>query len=187
MRTEPLTFRVPYPPGEAATRRLPRPGRQGFTLIELLVVIAIVAVLVGLLLPAVQKVRAAAARAKCLNNLKQLALACHGYHDAHHRFPPGGVFNPPGLVPLPNEKYNQGGWTVYVLEFMEQGPLLRGIPNLGVPNQNAVPEAVAAGRVPATLPFLRCPSDPDLPDRPLTNYAGSQGPQGKRTHLPTIS
>src|SRR5262245_16431945 len=128
----------------ATTRR-----RHGFTLIELLVAIAIIGILVALLLPAVQKVREAASRVKCVNNLKQLALACHAYHDAHGYLPRGGVHNPPR-----DPRYNHGCWLVYVLPFMEQENLFRKIPNLGVPFQNAVPEAIAAGILPTTLPFL---------------------------------
>src|SRR5262249_7754154 len=83
--------------------------------------------------------------------------------------PPGGVLNPPG-----NTNFNHGGWTVRILPYMEQ---VRQIPNLDVPFRNALPDAIADGLLPATLPYLRCPSDPDFLDKPLTNYAGSQGPQ----------
>src|SRR5215813_5063406 len=156
--------------------RLHAPDRRGgFTLIELLLVIAIIAVLIGLLLPAVQKVRETANRTHCVNNLRQLALACQLYHGTYHYLPPGGTFNPPG-----DTRYNHGGWHVDILPFMEQESLFRQIPNRGVPFRAAIPEAIATRRVPPKLPFLRCPSDPYGLDEPLTNYTGSQGPQCRR-------
>src|SRR5947209_17507606 len=107
-------------------------ARKGFTLIELLVVIAIIAVLVGLLLPAVQKVREAANRIKCQNNLKQLGLACHSYHDANQFFPQGGkVFISDNNW---NNEAEKGSWHVFLLPYMEQDNVYRKIPDLNYYN-----------------------------------------------------
>ncbi len=145
-------------------RREPgHPRSGGFTLIELLVVVAIVGVLIGLLLPAVQKVRESANRLRCQNHLKQLALACHDYHAIFDAFPTGGD----GMTD------KGGSLLVHTLPYLEQDNLYRAIrryPTIGA--------ATAAGVLPRPLPYGRCPSDAADPTNPrYCNYRGSMGPQ----------
>ena len=174
-----------------------RPVRRvGFTLIELLVVIAIIAILIGLLLPAVQKVREAAARAKCQNNVKQLALAMHSFHDANQQFPYGYQ-----LVGV--NQWETVGFNFFLLPYIEQGNLVTQypMPSTATPGQKHVnqstvkPDGGATGdgtlwgnvydkMMPVSISTFACPSVPtganrSSPDNSWTgggsNYGWSTG------------
>lgn len=141
--------------------------RNGITLIELLVVIAIIAVLIALLLPAVQQAREAARRSQCRNNLKQIGLALHNYHDTHNAFPPGtlailnsGVAVPAtGSQPSRTQVAGGWGWPVFILPYLDQSPLYQVLN----PNGNNFPAAPTTESKTVLTVFM-CPSEsnPDL-------------------------
>ena len=168
------------------SRRLIR-GR-GFTLIELLVVIAIIAVLIALLLPAVQQAREAARRSSCQNNLKQLALAIHNYHDTYQRFPALGVRRN-----FPSGTYYS--WVISILPMIEQGNLFEGIEaradSTGLPTPWSVDQNDAFVRDYWTtdLQVLICPSDAAPKDRSESpsriNYKGCVGDDYHQNHFTT--
>jgi len=131
-----------------------RNWRSGFTLIELLVVIAIIAILIGLLLPAVQKVREAAARMSCQNNLKQLGIAVHSYHDANNRFPPNGDdIRRSGCCYTSG--YTHWSWIARSLPYLEQDNRYN---QLGISTNTPLSSVLGFLGNPV-IKTLRCPSD----------------------------
>ncbi|MEY2725472.1 MAG: hypothetical protein RLZZ458_1339, partial [Planctomycetota bacterium] len=126
-------------------RLQPNRRRRAFTLIELLVVIAIIAILVALLLPAVQQAREAARRTQCKNNLKQLGIALHNYHDTNNRFPPGAFWNNPNS----GRNYQQGGLLTHLLPYVEQAVMFNQIPfsNPPAPSFNVNDARLPDGRL----------------------------------------
>jgi prepilin-type N-terminal cleavage/methylation domain-containing protein/prepilin-type processing-associated H-X9-DG protein len=149
--------------------------RGGFTLVELLVVIAIIGVLVALLLPAVQAAREASRRSQCSNNIKQIVLGVHNFHDSQGTVPPAVGFNPiTGTVATPGSFGNGWGWLPMMLPYIEQKNLYDQI-NFGASVNCRSQAQVHAARIPG----FRCPSDPLggklLNDRGVSNTGCADG------------
>ncbi len=149
-----------------------RAARAGFTLVELLVVIAVIGVLVALLLPAVQKVREAANRLKCQNNLKQLGLGLHNYHTTVGHLPPGNT----DLMGLdPGNESDRRNWAVTaLLPYIEQQAVSEGVERYLA---NGAPYIVYCPLNKTVMPIFLCPSDPAGP-KILTGGPGSTNQQG---------
>ena len=155
------------------------PRRSGFTLIELLVVIAIIAILIALLVPAVQKVREAAARTQCGNNLKQQALGLHGYHDTYKCFPPRN-FRAPWNTPVANINGAGGywSWAVLLFPFVEEVARYNALDPLNN-NISMVPATATYGGITGILqqpvPLFLCPSSPGPTLNPYFRVVGTAG------------
>lgn len=151
--------------------------RQGFTLIELLVVIAIIAILVALLLPAVQQARESARRTQCKNNLKQIGLALHNYHDIYGTFPPGRTRNTYSGI---TSAWYTGNisWLPRLLPQIDQAPLYNkinwnlGFGTSGTDGHGGVNGTNPTGARRQIVPAFRCPSDPGNGGVPWTTPAG---------------
>src|ERR1035438_9110230 len=133
----------------------------GFTLIELLVVIAIIAILIALLVPAVQKVRDAAAMTDCRNRIKQLALGCHNYHDAFKILPRNGAPNNPGSgnpsgAGCCGPSDARWSWLARILPYIDQGPVYQ---QAGIPTTAPANSVVTQGIIAQPITMFFCPAD----------------------------
>ena len=144
---------------KSVSKTADRKRRSAFTLVELLVVIAIIGILIALLLPAVQAAREAARRMQCTNNLKQVCLALHNYHDVHQCFPPGWMYF--------GGKDAQFGWSTFILPFIEEKPLHDSL-NLYGRQLNEVIGSADEYLIKTPLDALVCPSADAYPQNP--NY-----------------
>jgi prepilin-type N-terminal cleavage/methylation domain-containing protein/prepilin-type processing-associated H-X9-DG protein len=133
-----------------------RPSRSGFTLIELLVVITILAILIGLLLPAVQKVREVATRMRCSNNLKQIGIALNTYHENKNEFPPGYVDGNTDPNSTPDNDLGPGwGWSAFLLPYIEEDTVYKQI-NFNHPVGSGVNAQISL----QPIKIYQCPADP---------------------------
>lgn len=159
------------------------PSRSGFTLIELLVVIAIIGILVALLLPAVQQAREAARRTQCKNNLKQIVLATHNFHDAYQQFPPGYIAMDSNCSSGFYTGYSSVGLLALILPMMDNKPIYERVDAWkGLQPENP-PTAPCASKYPtwydfdstwemsqARIPAYLCPSDPNLGEQQFSEF-----------------
>ena len=162
-----------------------RKTRRGFSLVELLVVIAIIGVLIALLLPAVQQAREAARRTQCQNNLKQLGIAIHSYHDAHNCFPPGFMGDPDDFCSTLNPQRTGWGWGAFILPFVDGSNFYNQLDVNRTQTVCSIPEGPQADPTigsadlqDTVLPVYVCPSAAD----PDNNHGREEGGHAKSNY-----